>query len=175
LGKVLGMTVVITDPAPECLPERIGNVTFDTLLAMSDFVVCLAPSIPETAGMFNARAFAMMKSDAMFINLARGELVDEDALIQALDARKIACAAMDVGSAHDQRPPLRLATRDDVIATPHIGGQTPQASEGQAMHVVSQVLKIVNNEIPDNAVNADAASRLNARIASSNPNNRITI
>ena len=174
LGQALGMTVVITDPAPGSLPDGIGNVAFDVLLGMADFVVCLAPSIPETAGMFNARAFAAMKSDAMFINLARGELVDEDALIQALDAGQIARAAMDVGSAHDQRPPSRLAARDDVIATPHIGGQTPQASEGQAMHVASQVLRIAKNEIPDNAVNADAATRLHARISSSNSNSRST-
>tara|TARA_R110000787_G_scaffold282455_1_gene394313 strand:- start:1795 stop:2823 length:1029 start_codon:yes stop_codon:yes gene_type:complete len=169
LGQALGMKVVITDPAPGTLPDGMTDVPFNTLLETSDFVVCLAPSTPQTAGLFGASEFAMMKPTAMFINLARGELVDEAALEQALDTNTIACAAMDVGSAPDQRPASRLAGRDDVIATPHIGGQTPQASEGQALHVVSQVKQLMNNQFPDEAVNAPAATRLLARFAPSNP------
>ncbi len=174
LGQALGMTVIITDPAPGTLPVGIRNVAFDTLVATSDFVVCLAPSTPQTAGMFGAGAFSRMKPDAMFINLARGELVDEAALEHALDTRQIACAAMDVGSAPDQRPASALAGRDDVIATPHIGGQTPQASEGQAMHVASQVMQLANREIPREAVNAAAATRLQARFAAATPTSRST-
>lgn len=175
LGRALGMNVIVTDPAPHPMAENIKNVPFDTLVGSADFIVCLAPSTPQTFGMFGARAFSLMKPDAMFINLARGELVDELALEQALDAGQIACAAMDVGSAHDQRPATRLAGRSDVIATPHIGGQTPQASEGQAMHVVSQVLQILNREIPDEAVNRAAATRLQARFMTSDtPSDRST-
>ena len=174
LGQALGMTVIITDPVPGTLPDGIRNVPFNTLVATSDFVVCLAPSTPQTAGMFGARMFSRMKSDAMFINLARGELVDEAALEQALDTGQIACAAMDVGSAPDQRPASGLAGRDDVIATPHIGGQTPQASEGQAMHVVSQVLQLANHQIPDEAINASSATRLHTRFATSTPISRST-
>jgi D-3-phosphoglycerate dehydrogenase len=174
LGQALGMTVIITDPAPGTMQDGIKKVPFDTLVATSDFVVCLAPSTPQTAGLFGARAFSLMKPDAMFINLARGELVDEAALEQALDTGQIACAAMDVGSAPDQRPVSGLASRDDVIATPHIGGQTPQASEGQAMHVVSQVMQLANREIPSEAVNAAAATRMQARFALSNPTSRST-
>ncbi|WP_430474883.1 NAD(P)-dependent oxidoreductase [Thalassospira lucentensis] len=165
MGQALGMKVIITDPAPGPLPDGITDVAFDTLLGTSDFVVCLAPSTPQTAGMFGTKAFSMMKPTAMLINLARGELVDEAALEQALDKKLIACAAMDVGSAADQCPAPCLASREDVIATPHIGGQTPQASEGQAMHVVSQVIQLAQQQFPDEAVNVSAARRLHERFA----------
>lgn len=175
LAQALGMKAIITDPAPGTLPKGIRNVAFDTLLETADFVVCLAPSTPQTAGMFGAAAFSKMKSSAMFINLARGELLDEAALEQALDANQIACAAMDVGSAQDQCPAARLAGREDVIATPHIGGQTPQASEGQAMHVVKQIMQLANHEFPDEAVNTSAAHRLHTRFAATSPTSKGTI
>jgi D-3-phosphoglycerate dehydrogenase len=101
-----------------------------------------------------------MKPGARFINLARGELVDEAALIASLDAKHISGAAMDVGSAPDQRPNPLLAQRGDVLATPHIGGMTPEAMEHQAMDTVRQVAALVRGEMPDGAVNADAAFRL---------------
>lgn len=170
LAQALGMKVLITDPAPGTLPDGVRNVAFDTLLEDADFVVCLAPSTPQTAGMFGADAFSKMKSSAMFINLARGELVDETALEQALDAKQIARAAMDVGSAQDQCPAKRIAGRDDVIATPHIGGQTPQASEGQALHVVSQIAKLAHRTYPDEAVNISSATRLHALFAAATQN-----
>jgi D-3-phosphoglycerate dehydrogenase len=126
-------------------------------------VVCLALSTPETRGLMGAAAFARMRQGAFFVNLARGEVVDEAALEAALDSRHLAGAAMDVGSAPDQRPNPRLAARPDVIATPHIAGLTPQAAEHQAMDTVRQVAALAAGELPDNAVNAAKATRL-ARI-----------
>ena len=130
------------------------------MLAKSDFVVCLAISIPETRDLFDAAAFARMKPGARFINLSRGELVDEQALAAALDSGRLAGAAMDVGRAADQRPSSFLAGRPDVIATPHIGGMTPEAMEHQALDTVRQVAALARGEMPDNAVNAAAALRL---------------
>jgi D-3-phosphoglycerate dehydrogenase / 2-oxoglutarate reductase len=160
LAQAIGMRVIITDPAPTELPEAIESVSFTELLTAADVVVCLAPATPQTQGLFGTEAFARMKPGALFLNLARSALVDEAALERALDSGHIACAALDVGSAPDQRPPTRLAGRPDVIATPHIGGQTPQASEGQALHVVSQVAQLAQRVIPPEAVNAASAQRL---------------
>ena len=87
----------------------------------------------------NAAAFAQMKKTAFFVNLSRGNLVDEKALEAALDARQIAGAALDVGRAPDQKPSLFLAKRADVIATPHTAGLTPEAAEHQAFDTVNQV------------------------------------
>ncbi len=101
-----------------------------------------------------------MKPSAYFINLSRGNLVDEAALEQALDEHRIAGAAMDVGRAPDQKPSLRLARRQDVIATPHIGGLTPQAVEHQAFDTVNQARDLIARRIPPGAVNVAEASRL---------------
>ena len=85
----------------------------------------------------NADAFAQMMPTAYFINLSRGNLVDEAALARALDDKRISGAALDVGRAQDQMPPLALAPRGDVIATPHTAGLTPDAVEHQAFDTVN--------------------------------------
>jgi D-3-phosphoglycerate dehydrogenase len=110
--------------------------------------------------MMGAEAFAAMRRGAFFINLSRGELIDDAALEAALDAGHLAGAAMDVGNAPDQMPEPRLAVRPDVIATPHIGGLTPAAAEHQAMDTVRQIAALAAGRLPDGAVNADRAHRL---------------
>ena len=101
-----------------------------------------------------------MKRSAYFVNLSRGNLVDETALEAALDAKQIAGAALDVGRAQDQKPSLFLAKRDDVIATPHTAGLTPEAAEHQAFDTVNQVAELVAGRMPPGAANAQAAHRL---------------
>ncbi|MFL9900298.1 hydroxyacid dehydrogenase [Paraburkholderia fungorum] len=156
----LGMRVIVTDPYTEVEQPNLQQVPLPTLLAISDFVVCLAPATAETASLMNAQAFAAMKPGAYFINAARGELVDEAALLSALDSGHLAGCALDVGSEADQMPSLILARHPKVIATPHIGGLTPEAIEHQALQTVSQVAAILSGEIPQGAVNASHASRL---------------
>ena len=94
-----------------------------------------------------------MKPDAFFINMSRGNLVDEKALFQVLTENRIAGAAMDVGRAPDQMPSPELARLENVIATPHIGGLTPPASESQAFDTVRQVEALVKGEVPPGAAN----------------------
>jgi D-3-phosphoglycerate dehydrogenase len=108
----------------------------------------------------NSAAFVQMKKSAYFINLSRGNLVDEAALIAALDDKTIAGAALDVGRAPDQKPSAVLASRPDVIATPHTAGLTPHAAEHQAFDTVQQVKDLIAGRVPQGAVNADAATRL---------------
>lgn len=160
LGRAFGMTVLVADP--NAAPERddMAPVDLQTLLARSDFVVCLAISIPETDRMFDAAAFARMKSSAFFLNLARGPLVDEDALANALRAGQIAGAALDVGNDPGQMPRLDIAALPNVIATPHIGGLTRQSAHDQAMETVGQVAQILAGGIPHGALNAGYATRL---------------
>ncbi|MFQ5970824.1 MAG: NAD(P)-dependent oxidoreductase, partial [Alphaproteobacteria bacterium] len=95
-----------------------------------------------------------------FINASRGELVDEAALERALEGGRIAGAALDVGREGDQMPSSRLARRANVIATPHIGGLTPQAVEFQALGTVEQVREIIRGRVPPGALNAERATRL---------------
>ena len=85
----------------------LKQVQFADLLARSDFVVCLAIANEQTENLMNADAFAQMTPSAYFINLSRGNLVDEAALARALDDKRISGAALDVGRAQDQMPHSR--------------------------------------------------------------------
>jgi len=160
LGRALGMRVLIADP--QARPEQPGleHAPFETLLAESDFVVCLAVAAPSTENLLNAAAFARMQRGALFLNPSRGNLVDEAALLAALESGHLAGAAMDVGRAPDQMPSPGLAGHPKVIATPHIGGLTPAAIEHQAMDTVGQILALAAGRMPEHAVNAAQASRL---------------
>ena len=159
IALALGMRVVVSDPyASTGRPELVQD-SLPSLLLQSDYVVCLAAATEATECLMNASAFAAMKPGAYFINASRGNLVDEDALLAALDARTIAGCAMDVGRAPDQMPSPRLAAHPRVVATPHIGGLTPPAIEHQAMETVAQVAELMAGRIPVGAVNAAQATR----------------
>jgi len=155
LGSALGMRVLAYDPVG-------GTHELAEVLAASDIVVCLALSTPETRHMMNAARFGAMRRGAFFINLSRGDLVDEAALEAALDSGRLAGAALDVGSYPDQMPHPRLAARPDVIATPHLGGLTPAAAEHQAMDTVRQIAALAAGKMPEGAVNPEHAHRLRA-------------
>jgi D-3-phosphoglycerate dehydrogenase / 2-oxoglutarate reductase len=159
VGKVLGMEVLVADPFATVSEQGLQHVTLDDLLARSDFVVCLAVANEQTENLIGQAALARMQPHAFFINLSRGNLVDEAALSAALRENRIAGAAMDVGRALDQMPSPELAKLPNVIATPHIGGLTPPAIESQSLETVRQVEKIIAGEAPVGAVNADRWTR----------------
>jgi len=160
VAVALGMRVLVADPYAAVADPALRAVPFPTLLAEADFVVCLALATAETENLMDAAAFARMKRGAFFINLSRGGLVDEAALRDALDARHLGGAALDVGRAPDQKPTPGLAGRPDVIATPHIGGLTPEAAEHQAFDTVRQIEALAQGRMPEGAVNAEHAARL---------------
>ncbi len=149
----MGMTVLVSDPYAQVDDPRFAKLPFEEVLGRADYVVCLAIANEETENLMNEAAFARMKPDAFFINMSRGNLVDEAALAKALKEGRIAGAAMDVGRAPDQMPSPELACLPNVIATPHIGGLTPPASESQAFDTVRQVEALVKGEVPPGAVN----------------------
>jgi D-3-phosphoglycerate dehydrogenase len=160
LCLAFGMTVLVYDPYVKGVDPSVRQTSLDDLCAQADYVLPLAVATAETENLIGAKELAAMRSTAYLINLSRGNLIDEAALIAALDARQIAGAAMDVGRAADQMPSVDLATRADVIATPHIGGLTKPAIEGQALETVTQVRDILAGQMPIGAVNAAAATRL---------------
>jgi D-3-phosphoglycerate dehydrogenase len=162
VALALGMRVVVSDPYARLEHPALRQLSLPDLLAGADHVVCLAVATAETENLMNAAAFAAMKPTAFFINASRGNLVDEAALLHALDAGVIAGCALDVGRAPDQMPSPALACHPRVIATPHIAGLTPAAIEHQAMETVRQVSDIVHGRVPQGAVNAASASRLQA-------------
>lgn len=159
IASVLGMEILVADPHATVDDADIGHVPLDDLLARADYVVCLAVANEETENLIGQAALARMQRHACFINLSRGNLVDETALSAALRESRIAGAAMDVGRARDQMPSPELARLPNVIATPHIGGLTPPAIESQALETVRQVEKIIAGEAPAGAVNAERWTR----------------
>ena len=160
LGLGFGMRVMVADPHAKVEDPSVQKLEVMELLAQSDFVVCLAPATTDTENLMNAQAFAKMKPTAFFINASRGELVDEPALADALDAGRIAGCALDVGRAPDQMPTPALARHPKVLATPHVGGLTPPAVAHQALETVAQVAEILKGRSPAGAVNMEHASRL---------------
>jgi len=164
LAQAFGMLVLAHDPHVHTADPGVSLVSWGHLLSASDHVVCLVPATAETENLFNANAFAQMKPGAWFINAARGNLVDEDALMHVLDQGHLAGAALDVGRGPDQTPSLALARHPKVIATPHIGGLTPAATEHQALETVAQTRALLQGQIPTGAVNAEHARRWRAAV-----------
>lgn len=113
------MNVLVADPYVTIDDAAIRHLTLDDLLARADYVVCLAIANAQTENLIGQAALARMPKHAFFINLSRGNLVDEAALSAALRDGRIAGAAMDVGRAPDQMPTPELAKLHNVIATPH--------------------------------------------------------
>jgi D-3-phosphoglycerate dehydrogenase len=154
LGIALGMEVLVADPFATVVDARIKHLPLEDLLGRADYVVCLAVANEATENLIGREALARMRPQAFFINLSRGNLVDEAALGAALRENRIAGAAMDVGRARDQMPSPELAKLPNVIATPHIGGLTPPAIESQSLETVRQVAAIINGQVPIGAVNS---------------------
>jgi D-3-phosphoglycerate dehydrogenase / 2-oxoglutarate reductase len=159
LAAGLGMRVLISDPHVSVQESNFCQVDLPTLLRDCDHVVCLAIANETTENLIDAEAFAQMKREAVFINVSRGNLVDEAALAAAITTRRIAGAAIDVGRAPDQMPTPVIAGLPNVIATPHIGGLTRPAIEAQALNTVEQVRSLVSGAVPEGAVNTATWTR----------------
>ena len=163
-GKVkqLGMGVIIHDPylseerAREMGAER---VSFDTLLARADFISLHAPLNAETHHLFGAAAFAKMKKSASIINTARGGLIDEEALLAALDAGQIFGAGLDVMESETEVTPLRTALvhHPKIIVTAHTAWLSQQARATLQRRAIEQVLACLRGETPYGLVNRELA------------------
>jgi len=148
LCAALGMRVVGTRrraPAPdERLPEgfsRIGGAgDLDAMLPDSDFVVICCHWTPETTHLFNRERFALMKPGAVLVNVARGEIVDDAALSEALEAGRLRGVVLDVYEGEFERPPMEALWRDArVLITPHVSGGSDESrhgAKGPAQHPV---------------------------------------
>lgn len=166
LAQAFGMRVCVHDPYVSLQDLSLQSLGLREMLACADHVVCLAPASAETEKLIDAQALSLMKPTAFFINASRGQLVDEQALLHALDQGLLAGAALDVGLAADQMPSAELARHPRVIATPHVGGLTPPAIAHQALETVVQTTAILQGRMPHGAVNPGNAQRLRDRMAS---------
>ena len=155
-AKAFGMKLVAYDPfvSPD-YASRLGAqvVSLDELLVSSDFITLHTPLTPNTNKLIGSRELGLMKPDARLINVARGELVDEAALLEALQADKLGGVALDV---FVEEPPddMTLAQHSRVISTPHLGASTEEAQREVAIEAAGQVLAILDGQSASNMVNA---------------------
>ena len=148
--RAQGLEMYVVGFDPYLVPERAARLGvkisgFDAMLAQCDFLTLHTPLTDTTKNLIGAREIALMKPTARIINVARGGLVDEDALIQALDEDKLAGAAIDVFT----KEPLedyRLALHPKIVATPHLGASTVEAQAAVTREVVEQVLTVLKGQ-----------------------------
>lgn len=127
------------------------------LLKEADFLTLHTPLIASTKGMIGKAELATMKPTARILNVARGGMIDEDALVEALDAGTIAGAGIDVFTSEPPQPDSsasRLIAHPKCVATPHLGASTKEAQENVSIDVCEQVVSILSGELPRSAVNA---------------------
>lgn len=121
IGLAMDMKVLVCNRSPKCLPEGAEQVSIDEVLSASDFLSLHCPLTEQTKHMINGVSLAKMKKTAFIINTSRGALIDEDALIRALQEKRLAGAGLDV---QEVEPPMfdsPLYNMENVIITPHIG------------------------------------------------------
>jgi glyoxylate reductase len=133
---------------------ELAWVAFDELLGQSDFVSVNARLTPETRHLLNERAFGLMKPTAYLINAARGPIVDEPALVRALEERRIGGAGLDVYE-NEPRPHPRLLELQNVVLTPHIGSADAVTREAMANVVADNVLAVLAGRRPPNCWNPE--------------------
>ncbi|AND16069.1 phosphoglycerate dehydrogenase [Rathayibacter tritici] len=153
--QAFGVTVVAYDPYVTSARAQQLGVTLlglEELLAQSDFITIHMPKTPETTGMISDEQLALMKPTAFLVNVARGGLIDEDALHRALVAKAIAGAGLDV---FVKEPPTDspLLALENVVVTPHLGASTDEAQEKAGVSVARSVRLALSGELVPDAVN----------------------
>jgi D-3-phosphoglycerate dehydrogenase / 2-oxoglutarate reductase len=159
VAQALDMTVVGYDPyVPAGRAAELGiegAPDLESLLRTSDVVSLHIPATTETRGLMNAERFAMMKRGSFIINAARGSLIDEAALLDALERGHLAGAGLDVYEPEPPDPKNPLLYRDDVVCMPHVGGTTVASKDRLWREALAQALQVLRGERPPNLVNPE--------------------
>lgn len=161
--SVLGYDPFLTEERAEKLGVKLASV--DDVVRGADFITVHTPLTPETRHMIGKDQFAVMKKGMRIINCARGGIIDEVALVEAIDAGIVAGAAFDVFEEEPPKPDHPFLTHPKIVVTPHLGASTIEAQENVAIDVSEQLLHILRGEPYKNAVNmpsvpADVLSKI---------------
>jgi phosphogluconate 2-dehydrogenase len=151
-----GMPVIYHSHSPKPAVEARFNAQYRSLpelLQQADFVCLTLPLTAETEGLIGAGQFALMRPETIFINISRGKVVDEAAMIEALRAGRIRAAGLDVFEREPLNADSPLLQLDNVVATPHIGSATHETREAMARCAVDNLLAALAGERPANLVN----------------------
>jgi D-3-phosphoglycerate dehydrogenase len=158
-----GLDVLASSRTPASLPDGARHVGLDELMGESDVVVLCCPLTPETTGLISRARIGMMKKGSLLINVARGPVVDNDALLEALTNKMIGGAALDVFPVQplpSDHPYLQL---DNVIVTPHLAGITEDSMQRMGTGVAAEVARVLADALPVNLRNPEAVEHYRRR------------
>jgi D-3-phosphoglycerate dehydrogenase / 2-oxoglutarate reductase len=165
MAEGIGMRVVTVDPYvdPGTIPPEVVRVdALDELLREADVVSVHVPLSEASRGMFDVERFAAMKRGAVFINTARGGLVDQDALLAALDSGRLVGAGLDVTSPEPLPTDHPLLGREDVVVTPHVASATADGKRRILQAAFEQAMAVVQGRRPEHLVNPEVWDRVAA-------------
>jgi D-3-phosphoglycerate dehydrogenase len=160
-ARAFEMRIVANDPyvsSQTAADLNVELVTIETLLAESDYITLHMALTPETRNLLNRDAFSKMKQGVRIVNCGRGEMIEPEALREAIESGKVAGAALDVFSPEPPAADSPLLAFDQLVATPHIAGSTEEAQEIVGVRIVAQVVEYLNSGVVINAVNMPALS-----------------
>ena len=150
-----GMRVLGHQRRLDRLPPEAEASALDPLVAASDFIVVTCPLTPQTHHLFDAERFARMKASAWLINVGRGAVVEEAALVEALQSRRIAGAMLDVYEHYRLTPGHPLLSLDNAVLTPHLSGMTEESRERMGVAAAEEMLRMLAGQPPKNFVNPE--------------------
>jgi len=154
-----GMKVLGHQRRLDRLPPAAEPADLNQLLSNSDFVVLACPLTPQTRYLMNPKTLGLMRSTAWLINISRGAVVQEEALIEALRAKRIAGAMLDVYEHYRLAPGHPLLALDSVILTPHLAAVTQESRARASVAAADEMLRILRGERPRNLVNPEVLKR----------------
>jgi D-3-phosphoglycerate dehydrogenase len=154
-----GMRVLGNQRRLERLPPEAGACALDPLVGGSDFIVITCPLTPETRHLFDRQRISRMKRTAWLINVGRGPVVEEAALLEALRERRIAGAMLDVYEHYRLEPGHPLLSLDNVVLTPHLSGMTIESRARMGVAAAEEMLRMLAGEPPKNFVNPHVEAR----------------
>lgn len=161
-ARGIGMNVVAFDPAltdERAAEMKVEKVSLDELLGRADALTLHVPLIPATRGLLNAETFAKLKPGALLVNASRGGVVDESAVIPAIEAGHLRGAAFDVFEKEPVAADHPFLSRDDIIVTPHLGASTSDAQVRVGVQAAEQIIAFLAGKEVINAVNQPASPR----------------
>ncbi|RVP99194.1 NAD(P)-dependent oxidoreductase [Sinorhizobium meliloti] len=157
------LEVVANSRSPESLPNGVRFLSVDDLVSTADIVVLCCPLTPETTGLLSRERIARMKPGALLVNVSRGPVVDDGALIEALEMGRIGGAALDVFSTQplpSEHPYFRL---DNVIVTPHLAGITEESMMRMGIGAAAEAIRVMEGGLPVNLRNPEVVEHYRRR------------
>ncbi len=164
IASAIGMDIVAYDPFVTDFPAPVTPAaSLEDLLAQADAVSVHVPLTAETRHLFNDKTFAAVRPGAIFVNTARGGLVDQQALLDAIDRGHLWGAGLDVTTPEPLPADHPLLHRDNVVVTPHVAAGTREAKHNNFMAALDQVIQVAKGERPEHLVNPEAWDRVHDR------------